>query len=272
MRWLFLLLLVINLGVFLWGYQRDMNMPRELPAPKPGVGNLRLWSEVQPPVIAEAGPEATEPVEQEPAPVAEEAEPEPEVVVEEEPVAEEPEVTEIEPWPPLVEMTMLTPEEEVESGGAMACYRLGFLELHDVASVITEQLADAGIEASIQDELVQVEAGYWVVIPPLPNSDAARQKVRDLKAAGIRDVWRFTGGEKKNAISLGLFSRRENADKAKQRAEDRGFSPEVQPRSRDKQRYWLEFSSTKQPPLPDDLLQQWEEDYPGLELTPQDCP
>jgi len=270
MRWLFLLLLVINLGVFLWGYQRDMNMARELPAPKPGVGNLRLWSEAQPPLIAETESEAAEPVAPASVPVAEDAEPEPEVVTEEEPLAEEPEVVEAEPE--MVEVAVLKPEEEIESGGEIACFRLGFLELHDVAAVISEQLADAGIEAPIQDELVQIEAGYWVITPPLPTNDEARQKVRDLKAAGIRDVWRFTGGEKKNAISLGLFSRRVNADRAKQRAEDRGFSSEVQARFRDKQRYWLEFSSTKKLPLPDDLLQQWEDDYPELELTSQDCP
>ena len=93
--------------------------------------------------------------------------------------------------------------------------------------------------------------------------------VRDLKEAGIRDVWRFTGGERKNAISLGLFSRRVNAEKVKQEAEARGFQPEVHVRYRDVQQYHLEFSNTEE--LPDGLQRMLESEYSGLELSVYAC-
>lgn len=255
MRWLFLLLLVINLGVFLWGYQREMNMARLEPVPKPGVGNLRLWSEVKTPEVIAKAPQ-----------IAEAPEPEKEVVTEEAPVIEVPAVAISEPEPEP------EPEKVVRLQPASACFNLGDLEKQDVAEAIAKMLAAQDIEAVIQDELVRKEAGYWVVIPPFPTDDQAQRRVRDLKAAGIRDVWRFTGGEKKNAISLGLFSNRPNAEKVQKNAKAKGFNPQVQPRYRDDRRYWLEFTGLQGQPLPDELQQQLQSDYPDLEITPRTCP
>lgn len=267
MRWLFLLLLLINLGVFLWGYQREMNMAHSIPAPKPGVGNLRLWSEVKPGrVIAEAPKVVQE------APPEIEPEVEPAAATEVEPVAAAPEVVVSEPEPEPELEPVPAPEVTAEPKVTTACFSLTYLETQEAAEAVAKKLAAREVEAVIQDELVRVEAGYWVVIPTLPSDEEAKQKVRNLKAAGIRDVWRFTGGEKKNAISLGLFTNRVNAETVLKNAQAKGFSPKLEPRYRDDRRYWLEFSSAEKQSLLAELLRQLERDYPMLELVPRRCP
>jgi hypothetical protein len=290
MRWFFLTLLVVNLGLFIWGYQHERTNARSHPMAKPGVGNMRLLSERRPtPVIDVSAKPDSEPA-REPLVFAPE---------QEEPMAEI-EPTEPGPLPEVIPVApkALSPEQETIStidmeplgpdlGGeaeppaseervlpelVAACYRLGDLELQDVADAISKKLRDFEIEAVAQSEIEQIEAGFWVVIPSLATDDEARQKVRELKAAGIRDVWRFTGGDRRNAISLGLFSQRVNAERVKLAAEARGFYPEVRPRYLEKQRFWLEFNSAEEPPIPGELLQQLKGDYPELDLIPQACP
>lgn len=274
MRWFFLTLVVVNLGIFIWGYQHERMITRTMAMAKPGVGNLRLLSERKPVPVVAVRPEPVLEVTQKGAAVA---------LLEEEGMTSEAieaavepaSITEsTEPAEPkqMAEAKLTTPAPVIpaEQERIVTCYRLGDMELQDVADAIADRLEDYDIEAVIQSELEQIEAGFWVVIPPLATDDEARQKVRDLKESGIRDVWRFTGGDKKNAISLGLFSRRINAESVKREAEDRGFDPKVQPRYRENWRYWLEFKIMEA--LPEGLQRQLEADYPKLELISQACP
>ena len=62
MKWLFLLLLTINLGIFAWGYQREQIETAHPIAAGSDVGDMRLLSEARPepdpdPVTSELTPE-----------------------------------------------------------------------------------------------------------------------------------------------------------------------------------------------------------------------
>ncbi len=77
MRHLFLLLLAVNIGLFVWGYQRELLSGQTAPRPRPDVGHLRLLSErpplptPEPPPVPEAAedtaPAAQDAVEADPA-------------------------------------------------------------------------------------------------------------------------------------------------------------------------------------------------------------
>jgi hypothetical protein len=76
--------------------------------------------------------------------------------------------------------------------------------------------------------------GYKVIVPAQESREAAIKVVEQLAEGGITDVWRFRKGEMINAISLGIFSRKETASEIATKASALGISADVLPRNRTK--------------------------------------
>ena len=112
-----------------------------------------------------------------------------------------------------------------------------------------------------------VDTSYWVYRPPLEDRARAREEVARLKEAGIEDLWLMPDGEFRNAISLGLYSRREAAYAHAEMLRNKGFEVEVRPRQKEMERYWLAFTD-----MPEGMLRELEERLPeGVFLEKKVC-
>jgi hypothetical protein len=76
--------------------------------------------------------------------------------------------------------------------------------------------------------------GYKVIVPAQESREAAIKVVEQLAEGGITDVWRFRKGEMIHAISLGIFSKEDNASEIAAKASALGISADVLPRNRTK--------------------------------------
>jgi hypothetical protein len=113
---------------------------------------------------------------------------------------------------------------------ARACWRLGPFESEEQAQGLAGRLP-AGVESvEIRQVLSAVPSGYFVLIPTFPDREQALEVVRQLKEKGIQDSWVFVSGPLRNAISLGMFSREENAKRRQRAIAAKGFIAEIQPR------------------------------------------
>ncbi len=282
MRLLLGLLLVANLLLFLYGYL-GLDQRTEEPSRKvhePDVGSIRLLAarvvEAAPPGEMEEPSEPEEkavPEEEKPAAAAEKK-PLPEtvapVMAEEEPASPE-EETAASPVTPVKEVVAeppaetgqeeavalqeeppeeTEPESVVTEPPSLYCGAVGPLRSRVQAKRLRRKLGSAGGVRIVQKPTL-VDKAHWVLIPPLPSRGEARTMVRKLKAEGINDLWLIPGGELKNAISLGLYSRREAAYNHAESLRSKGFDVEVRPKQEELPRYWLEFSG-----LSADLLEQ----------------
>lgn len=91
------------------------------------------------------------------------------------------------------------------------------------ADVLIRQLpAFVTLLSEMTVEVREVD-GYYVMIPPLPSRAAGRAMLERLKDAGITDTWLFQRGDNRNAISLGLFSRKVGAERHLRRVNQQGF-------------------------------------------------
>ena len=195
------LLIVVNAVIFLWG--------KNMTAPRPELKPVAVEAVSSAPSIqlvrerVEAHPVKT-----------------PEMEVVETLVA--PEVT-----PPVV----VTTEPE--------CGRIGpFVNQIQMEKALLDlDLASKEIE---QTE-TRLQKGYWVLIPALPSREAATGVVTKLRVSGFNDVWLFNRGPLKNAISLGLFSHRSNADRHADSVNKQGFSTEVRPKTVEGTQYWITY-------------------------------
>lgn len=149
---------------------------------------------------------------------------------------------------------------------APVCARVGPFEPGDADTLIANLPAHLVLISDVSEEFPEVD-GYYVMIPAAADRAAGLQKLSELKAAGLKDVWLFRAGEFENAISLGLFSRETSARRHAERARKLGFSPEVRNRTSPKERRWLQLESvqggavTNGLPLPE-----------GVGAQPAPCP
>lgn len=148
------------------------------------------------------------------------------------------------PPPDRPEESQTTPRFEVSQRQAPMCYTAGPFDTRVAAERVEEELGSLADSIAVRDKPESVVTGYWVLIPALPSASEAIAEVGRIKAAGFKDVWRFTKGDMANSISLGFFSRQEQASAHNKRVAERGFPSEVRPRYTEKARFWLDWRAS----------------------------
>jgi len=371
MKHLFLLLLAVNLGLFIWGYQRERAAEHSKPHARADVGNLRLLTEQKaisepepmpelaytteketedlmagttaesdsivstPEQVDKAQQDLSEEEMQEDVQLAQQVEDELSQNMEQEPQTEISEVSEapaddaedyneghltqvseeqlseeveqdqmavtelqaeieqetygeqesqVEQEAQAAEEMQVTEEMPVEQETQadiaaeleqqlpeLACYQLG--PISDPSSIegVSSHLVQLGYDPEENKQTIKKLKSYWVMVPAQETYMEGRQKLKELQAAGISDLWLFPKGEYKNAISLGLYARRSNADAAQERALKKGVSTEVQPYYVDADQYWLKFQSAERPPIAEESRLALQEAYPDEEFSIQPC-
>jgi hypothetical protein len=118
-----------------------------------------------------------------------------------------------------------------------------------------------------ETRVIQIR-GYWVYLPAPGNRERALDLARQLSSKGVSDYYVVTAGEQPNAISLGLFHEKANADKRLDEIRALGFKPDVIQRSDEVPAYWIDFAQTGDTPL------DWRSNVPArgeLHDVPIDC-
>lgn len=102
-----------------------------------------------------------------------------------------------------------------------------------------------------RDEAQRVPGVYRVYLPPAPTLAAAEAKRKDLTHLGIREHYLIQEHDKKNAISLGVFSTDEAAHRLAAKLAGKGIRAQVETLYRTQHQYWVDASA----PNPDALAQ-----------------
>ena len=185
MRWLVLLLIAANLGLFFWLSADDPDNVRSVEE-----GRLPRVSEIE--LIDQQG--LTESGAVQPADDA---------------VAEEERPSVKEPVPEAVAELVSEPR-----AAPRQCFAIGGFEEEAVAQAYREQLPFGAPDiefVSTTEQVEPLEPFHWVIIPPLETRDEALQRYRELVNQGV-EAYVVPSGERENAISLGLFRSLQSAE------------------------------------------------------------
>ncbi len=119
---------------------------------------------------------------------------------------------------------------------------------------------------------VQAIAGWWVYVPPLKNKAEVDRKIAELSEQGVDEYFAVeTGGEMRNAISLGIFKSEEAANKYLQTLRDKGVrSAEVG--LREHRVTQTAFLVRSPDPATSARMAELTTRFPGSELKAKDCP
>lgn len=132
------------------------------------------------------------------------------------------------------------------------CYRAGQIESRAVRDRLLQALEQRGLEARSGTEEGHGES-HWVLLPPFPDEDAARNVMARLREKGVRDLYLVPSGENRNAISLGVFKERPRADQRLARIRRLGFDARMRSLPLPSTRYWVRFrwpGERGEPPIP----------------------
>lgn len=230
MRWIFILLALANIGLaawFFWGHEpmpsadsspvvldsgeRRLRLLRELPSSELVV--LDQSNAERPSLPAEPPPQLTALV------------------------AGEPGTTGDEPTPGGD-----TPPDAPAVAQSVSCVRIANIDKKAVRDALATKLLAQELTVLERGEAFEERQTYWVYIPPLKSTAAAREVITTLTKLKQRDFMLVRVGEFENAISLGLFSQQEGAEKRLKEINALGLKTrpaEMRTRTTSFRSYWL---------------------------------
>ena len=209
-RALIVLLIVLNLGVAAWWISRPAVQPPVVPEQPAGVARLQLLDEGG--TTAKAVPPVPAPaVAQALAPVPTEAPPAPAV-----------------------------------ASAAAQCFSVGPFDSEAAAIAATGRISAQTTRVRPREVPGQQASGYNVLLPPLPDREAARALAQRIGAAGFDDYLVISGGAQANGIALGRYGSREGAERRQSALKAAGFDAQLQVIGNEGPRqWWLDMAANE---------------------------
>lgn len=152
---------------------------------------------------------------------------------------------------------------------ALRCNTLGPFAKKTDANKIRNKLDELGMQVTRRVNKDNRRKGYWVMIPPANSRDEAKRSIEDLQARDVHDYFLVATGEQVNAVSLGVFSRSELAQRRYDEIKELGFRVQVRPVDLPQREYWLDWPVDQH--LPPEMLAEFRERYPGIGQSDRNC-
>lgn len=132
-----------------------------------------------------------------------------------------------------------TAPAEAAGAGAM-CFAIGPFPTSVAAAKAGAQLDRLALAYAVRAEPRREPSAWQVLLPPLASKAQAEAKRKDLTRRGISEHYLILEGRNKGAISLGLFSTPEAAQKQLERLGQQGVEAKIDTRYRRSTQFWLE--------------------------------
>lgn len=153
-----------------------------------------------------------------------------------------------------------------------ACYQLGPFEDGGLVEKFAEKLDKQGFSHRSFTSEEGTATSFWVYIPPMESRADAIQAAQGLRAAGINDSIVIATGPKKNAISLGIYANEYDAKKRHEQITKLGQRPQLESRKETKTGYWLEIKNDKMKVSEiNAMIQQTIEGFESIVATKKTC-
>jgi len=268
MRWLFLVVLSLNLAYIAWQTLKPDENLYAYVAPLKNVRPIVLLRELPPQqaqVIDSASPQQetvekvnnvdslavteSKTIEQE------KVEPVSEVVAEEMPAAEI--------KPVVADITEKLAQDAVNAGSLASsmrpitesmCYTLGPFRNLDELRGFTREIKSYVVEADFRGKEEKEQSLFWVYIQPETSKKKAVETGKRLKEKKIKDFYLIREGEKIHGISLGHFRNKSGAYGLAKKVQKLGFDVQVEPVFKTSTVYWLDYKLASGASIPQSIF------------------
>jgi cell division septation protein DedD len=145
----------------------------------------------------------------------------------------------------------------------LACYEAGPFPNEQSLGVWQKRIsgAQAAVKPVFRDG--KAVSDYLVLYPSAGGAEEAKAAMKMLRERGLNDAWPLPSGDEKGQISLGVFSREENAVQMQRSLFDKGISSVVKPRYKSKRQKYVLITAPES--IAGDL-KALEKKYPDIKL------
>jgi len=241
MRWIFIILLIVNVVYFGWELDRETRLhfssrSEVLPVAQ-GVKRLRLVDEIPAPKAGNM-PDSLEMDETTTSGRTDERKTD--VMIEQSVVDELLVVI-----PPI-----RTSDRELPgTRPASLCFSYGPFPDQDQAVDLMTWFRDRDIDVSQRFEQDRENPMFWIYLAPQETRDSAMEAIESLKQKGVKDYRLIETGTLQNAISLGLFSTQASVNRRLNELKDKGYQPVVVPYRDTDAIYWIDVRLSDDSPV-----------------------
>jgi len=127
------------------------------------------------------------------------------------------------------------------------------------------------VEGSMRELEIPGEKGFWLYLNPEISRKAALRRLHELQAKNI-DSFVIPNGDLANGISLGMFNKSGQAEKAAKSLIDKGYAVEIKSVERSYQESWVVINAQEAQKISAELWFQLLDGLPGLQQRQNFCP
>lgn len=160
--------------------------------------------------------------------------------------------------------------EPTRSEAAALCVTLGKFTDRGAAEQLRQRLLALDIESRLQTRDVVVGADYWLVMPVVGGERHAVIQLSALQEQGI-DSFLITRGDMAGNLSLGVFSREDNAQVRQEQLQQAGLDVRLHVLNKKEQQYVVEVGSKARRLVDQAMLTRLRADFPGLQHQYELC-
>jgi cell division protein FtsN len=137
------------------------------------------------------------------------------------------------------------PAEATPAAAAVTqCFSVGPFQSDAEATAASSRIAAQATRVRPREVPGQQASGYNVLLPPLPDREAAQALAQRIGAAGFDDYLVVNSGEQTNGIALGRYRSREGAERRQSALQAAGFDAKLQPLGDESgAQWWLDVAA-----------------------------
>jgi len=151
------------------------------------------------------------------------------------------------------------------------CVSIGPFASAELADKAVLRLMEEKQIATRRSEERKLESSYWVYLAPFTSRKQAEQRLKELERLGIRDVLIMPDADGNPAISLGLFTQADNAQKRLQELAEKGVQAQQDIRYRTESLAWFDLRLPEPADAALERLRAVDWGAPGVEVRDEPC-
>jgi len=156
--------------------------------------------------------------------------------------------------------------QDEESAEAL-CFSYGPFPANEQAKNLKQWFEQKEILVNQRTDNGQAKQLFWIYLAPQKSRENAIAAIKDLKSKGIKDYRLISSGDLRNAISLGLFSTQAIVNKRLNELKSKGYQPIVVPYHNAKVIYWVDVKLMGQQNLLNDLFTEYPSRFNSIPMN-----
>ena len=148
------------------------------------------------------------------------------------------------------------------------CYTYGPIPDANESALLSDWLTSRGIQHKQRQTDEDGKQMFWVYLAPQESRAQAEAALKDLKQKGVKDLHLINSGGLLNAVSLGLFSSQAAVNRRLNEIKAKGYQSVVVPYSGGKKIHWFDVSIVQNSSYVNDLFTGFPARFNAL---PVDC-